>query len=186
MGWTLLIGGVVLWTAAHLFKRLAPEARAKLGEPGKGLTALLLVASVVMMVFGYRWAEGAVFWGREGWNTGLNNLLMLLAFYSYAASGAKGAKVWWGTKTRHPQLIGFSLWAVAHLLVNGDTPSFVLFGGLLAWALAEMAIINRQEGPFVPPPRAPVKKEVVAVVATLVVYVVVAGIHAWAGYNPFG
>jgi uncharacterized membrane protein len=29
------------------------------------------------------------------------------------------------------------IWAVAHLLVNGDTPSFVLFGGIGLWALAD-------------------------------------------------
>ncbi|MEM8577319.1 MAG: NnrU family protein, partial [Pseudomonadota bacterium] len=53
---TLLIAGLLLWSAAHWFKRLAPEARARLGDPGKGLVALLIVASVVMMIFGYRWA----------------------------------------------------------------------------------------------------------------------------------
>ena len=186
MGWALLIGGVVLWTAAHLFKRLAPAARARLGEPGKGLAALLLVLSVVMMVFGYRWADGPVWWGAEGWRVHLNNLLMVLAFYSYAASGAKGAKIWWGTKTRHPQLIGFVLWSVAHLLVNGDAASVVLFGGLGAWAVAQMAVTNAQDGPFVPPPRAPVRKEVVAVVVTAVVVVVVMAIHWWLGVSPVG
>ena len=182
----LLIAGVLLWSGAHLFKRLAPETRARLGEPGKGLVALLLVASVVMMVFGYRWADGPVWWGAVGWRVHVNNLLMVLAFYSYAASGAKGAKVWWGTKTRHPQLIGVSLWSVAHLLVNGDAPSFVLFGGLLAWALVQMAVINAQEGPFVPPPRAPLRKEVVAVVVTVVVVIVVMAIHWWLGVSPVG
>lgn len=186
MGWGLLVGGVALWSAAHLFKRVAPERRARLGEPGKGLVALALVASVAMMVLGHRWAEGPIWWGAHPALVGVNNVLVLLAFYSFAASGAKGAKVWWGTKTRHPQLIAISVWAVAHLLVNGDAESLVLFGGLLLWAVVEMRVIDRQEGPFVPPPRAPAKKEVVAVVVTLVVYVVVAGIHAWVGYNPFG
>ncbi|WP_411892398.1 NnrU family protein [Yoonia sp. SDW83-1] len=182
----LLIAGVALWWAVHLFKRIAPGPRARLGEPGKGLVALLLVGSIILMVIGYRSAEGAFYWGRDPMWVGINNLLMVPAFYFYAASGAKGAKIWLGTKVRHPQLTGFSIWAVAHLLVNGDTPSFVLFGGLLIWAIVEILLINAQEGPWTPPPRAPFKKEIVAIVVTIVVVVVVMGIHYWLGVPPWG
>ncbi|MCK0095122.1 NnrU family protein [Yoonia sp. F2084L] len=182
----LLIAGVALWWAAHLFKRLAPGPRAKLGEPGKGLVTVLIVVSIVLMVLGYRAAEGAVYWGREPMWVGINNLLMVLAFYFYAASGAKGAKIWLGTKVRHPQLTGFSIWAFAHLLVNGDTPSFILFGGLLVWAIVEILLINTQEGPWNRPPQAPFKKEIVAVVITLVIVGVVMGIHYALGVTPWG
>ncbi len=182
----LLIAGVALWWAAHLFKRIAPGPRARLGEPGKGLVALLLVGSIILMVIGYRSAEGAFYWGRDPMWVGINNILMVLAFYFYAASGAKGAKIWLGTKVRHPQLTGFSIWAIAHLLVNGDTPSFVLFGGLLIWAIIEILLINAQEGSWTPPPRAPFKKEIVAIVVTIVVVVVVMGVHYWLGVPPWG
>jgi uncharacterized membrane protein len=37
--------------------------------------------------------------------------------------------------TRHPFLWGVALWAAAHLLVNGDAASLVLFGSLLALAV---------------------------------------------------
>ena len=183
---TLLILGVALWWAAHLFKRLAPGPRAKLGEPGKGLVALSLVGSVVLMVLGYRAAEGTVYWGRDPMWVGINNLLMVIAFYFYAASAAQGQKIWLGTKVRHPQLTGFSIWAVAHLLVNGDTPSFILFGGLLVWAIVEILIINAQEGPWQRPGRAPAKKEVVAIVVTIVVVTVVMAVHYALGVTPWG
>lgn len=182
----ILIAGLALWWAAHLFKRLAPEARAKLGEPGKGVMAVAILASIVLMVIGYRQANGAVFWGRSPATVGINNLLMILAFYAYAASAAKDAKVWLGTKLRHPQLTGFSIWAVAHLLVNGEVESLILFGGLLAWALFEIRLINAQEGAWTPPPRAPVKKEITAVGVTLVVVIVVMLIHNWLGVAPWG
>lgn len=55
----LLILGVALWSAAHLFKRVAPGLRQPLGNAGKGIAALLLVASLVMMVLGYRQAESS-------------------------------------------------------------------------------------------------------------------------------
>ena len=179
----LLLLGLALWWGAHLWKRVAPDSRASFGDRGKGLVAAALVLSIVLMVIGYRGWDGTFYWGRSPAMTGINNLLVLLAFYLFAASG-KGTRV---TKViRHPQLTAVCLWAVAHLLVNGDTPSFVLFGGLLAWALVEMAVINRAEGPRGAYHAPPVKSEVIAVVATVVVFAVVALIHLWLGYNPFG
>lgn len=179
----LLISGVALWWAAHLFKRVAPERRAALGEKGKGLVAVLLVLSVFLMARGYGQAEGPVWWGRSPATTGINNLLMLLAFYLYAADGMGTRVTAW---IRHPQLTGFSLWAVAHLLVNGDLASFVLFGGLLVWALVEIMLLNRagawkrRTGPF------PARKEIMAAVGAVVVMLVVGLIHGWIGPWPFG
>lgn len=182
-----LILGLALWFAAHLFKRLAPGLRAGLGEgPGKGLVTVALLIAVVLMVHGYRTAEGAFFWGRSPALTGINNLLMLLAFYVFGASAAKGEKVWLGTKIRHPQLTAVKIWALAHLLVNGDVPSFVLFGGLLAWAVVEVIVINRAEGPWTPPAQAPARKELVLLGITVVLFAAVAWVHMWLGYSPFG
>ena len=183
---TLLILGLALWVGAHLFKRLAPGVHGALGSKAKPLVAVLLVASVVMMVVGYRAADGAVYWGRSPALVGINNLLMVLAFYVYAVGGPKGPRIWLGTKLRHPQLIGFSIWAFAHLLVNGDAESIILFGGLLAWAQAEIAIINMQDGPWTPPARAPMKKEIIYIVAAIVGTVVVMVIHNFLGVQPWG
>ena len=178
-----LILGLALWWGAHLFKRIAPEARARLGDRAKRPVALALLVSIVLMVIGYRTAGGPVWWGRTPMLTGINNLLILFAFYLFAASGMKTGIT---RRLRHPQLTAFSLWAVAHLLVNGDFPSFVLFAGLLVWALVEMWAINRAERTWSPPHPAPVSKEVQAVIGALVTFGLVAAIHAWLGYNPFG
>ncbi|SEW28663.1 NnrU protein [Cognatiyoonia koreensis] len=184
----LLISGVVLWWAAHLFKRLAPDLRARMGTPGKGVMALLIVASVVLMVIGYRGAETTFYWGPSAALVGVNNLLMVVAFYIYAVGGPGPGKprVWLGTKMRHPQLTGFSIWAIAHLLVNGDIASFVLFGGLLVWAFVEIALINTQDPEWTPPPRGAAKKEIIYVVLTLVIVAVVMAIHNWLGVRPWG
>lgn len=179
----ILILGVALWAGAHLFKRLAPATRAGLGDKGRGLVALAIVASVVLMVIGYKMADGAVFWGRHPATVGINNLLMILSVYLFAASGMKTAIA---RKMRHPMLAAFKTWALAHLLVNGDVQSFVLFGGLLAWAVFAMIKINRAEPSWTPPAPAPMKKEIMAVVGTVLVYGVIAMVHLWLGANPFG
>lgn len=184
----LLILGLLLWTAVHFWKRAAPHHRAKFGDAGKGIVAGGIAVSILLMIFGYRSWDGTFYWGRTSAMTGINNLLIVVGFYVYATGGPGPGKprTWLGRTLRHPQLVGFSLWAVAHLVVNGDTPSFVLFGGLLVWALATMAIINRAEPEWTPAPAAPASKEIVPVVATIVLVAVIGGIHAWLGYNPFG
>jgi uncharacterized membrane protein len=44
--------------------------------------------------------------------------------------------------TRHPFLWGVALWALMHLIVNGDLASLVLFGSLLLLSLAGTAVID--------------------------------------------
>lgn len=179
---TLLILGILLWTIPHLLKRLAPGLREGWGEKGKGPLSLAMLAGIVLMVIGYRAAEGAFFWGRSPMMVGINNLLLLVSIYMFAAAGMKTALA---RKMRHPMLWATVLWAVGHLLVNGDTPSFVLFGSMAVWALLTMALINRA-GPWVPPAAKPARFEAMALVGTLLVYGAIAGVHIWLGYPTFG
>lgn len=183
MGIAILILGLALWCAGHFFKRAAPDARAGMGAKARGPITLVLLGGVILMVIGYRMSDGAVFWGRHPATVGINNLLMLLSIYLFAAAGMKTALA---RKMRHPMLAGVKAWALAHLLVNGDTASFILFGGLLAWAVAEVIVINRAEPDWTPPPPAPRRKEVIAVLASVVLYAVIAAVHYALGYPVFG
>ena len=178
-----LILGLLIWTGAHLFKRLAPGPRAAMGDAGKGAVAVAILAGVVLMVIGYRAADGAFLWGRTPMLAGINNLLMLLSVYMFAASGMKTALA---RKMRHPMLGAVKVWALGHLLVNGDVPSFVLFGGLLGWAVIEMIMINKAEPEWTRPEPAPMQKEIMAVVGAVVVFGGIALIHSWLGYPVFG
>ena len=61
-----------------------------------------------------------------------------------------------------------------------------LFGGLLLWALVEIAVINRT-APWTPPAHpVPIRKEWTSALATVVVFVVVGLVHGWIGPDPFG
>lgn len=181
----MLILGLILWIGAHYFKRLAPDARARLGDPGKGLVALLIVASLVLMILGYRAADFISVWYPPSFMVHVNNLLMLLALWVYGSSAAKGAKAWPAYKTRHPQLLGFKIWAFAHLLVNGDLASIILFGGLLGWAVVSVILINRAEPDWTPPAPAGRATYIRLAVISLVLFAVITGIHIWLGVSPF-
>ena len=184
---TLLILGLLLWTATHFLKRLAPAARAslqeKMGDGSKGVIAALMVISIVMMVIGYRGADTAVFWGRSPAMTGINNLLMIVAI---ALLGVNSSKSRFRGKLRHGMLSGVVVWAVAHLLVNGDVASIVLFGGLAAWAIAHMLILNSTTEPDPPFEDGTVAGDVKLLLITLVLYAIISGVHTWLGYLPFG
>ncbi len=180
---TLLIGGLILWTVAHFFKRVTPDLRSSLGNAGKGIVAVLIIISVVMMVKGFQAAPEDVIYEAPGWGKPVNNLLMLVAVALMGMGNSKGRARSW---LRHPMLIGLLVWSGAHILVNGDVASLVLFGGLAAWALVTMALINRAEGPWQRPEPGPASSDVKWLVISAVVFAVIAGIHVWIGPSPFG
>ena len=178
---TLLVPGILLWVGAHFFKRAAPDARARMGDTGKGLVALALLVSLVLMVIGYRGAAFVNVWYPPSFMVHINNLLMLVAFFVFGLSATTGSL---RGKLRHPQLLAVKIWAVAHLLANGDLASIVLFGSMLLWAGAEVAVINRAEAWDRPAPGDP-KRNVLLVVITVVAFTLTAAIHAWLGVWPF-
>ena len=80
---------------------------------------------------------------------------MFLAVALMGAGQSKGhARSW----LRHPMLTGVLVWAFAHLLVNGDVASLILFGWMAAWALASMALINAREPAWVRPAPGPCER----------------------------
>lgn len=181
----LLILGMILWVGAHYFKRLMPQQRAALGNKGKGVIAVAIVASLVLIIIGYRGAPTINVWYPPSFFVHINNLLMVLAFWVYGSSAAKGAKAWPANKTRHPQLLAVKIWAFAHLLVNGDLAAIILFGGMLAWAVGSVILINKADPNWTPPPAAGKTTYIRLAVITLVMLIVVIGIHSWLGVSPF-
>ena len=178
----LLILGLILWIGAHLFKRIAPGKRAEMGAKGRGPIALTILASVALMVLGYRAAEYVPVYTPIPGMGHLNNLLMLGAVFLFGVGNAKGLLA---DKIRHPMLTGMVVFTCAHLLVNGDLASVILFGGLGLWALAEMVVINRAEAAWDRPAPGTIRGDIKNAVITLVIYAVVTGIHIWLGHNPF-
>ncbi|MGR3622764.1 NnrU family protein [Pseudophaeobacter sp.] len=180
---TLLVLGILLWWGAHFLKRVAPGIREPMGDKGKGIIALVLVASIVLMVIGYRSAESYELGAYPPFLRHINNLLVLIAIYFMSPGPAKGALFY---KMRHPMLTGFSLWAAAHLLVNWDPASFVLFGGLWAWSITQKLVINKAEPNWTPGPKGSIAKDAMFLVASVVLMGVIGYIHGLVGPSPFG
>lgn len=185
MVWLVL--GVVLWSAVHLIPGVAAASRAKaigrLGEQRyKGLFTLAIVTSLVLIVVGWRSAPAIGLYAPPSWGDWAAATMVLVALILFAASAlASNLKRW----IRHPQLTGVALWALAHLLANGDLRSLVLFGALGSWAVVEMLAINRRDGARTRPDPLPWAGELKPVLGGLIVYAALFWVHPYLfGVSP--
>lgn len=172
--------GVIIWSLAHLFPSIMPGAReqlvAKLGEKSyRGLFALVIIGALILIVFGWKTTVPSTVYSPPLTASALTSLLILIAFVLFFASQAPG-----NIKRfiRHPQMTGVLLWGVAHLLTNGDSRSVTLFGGLTAWAIFEVLMINRRDGEWQRPEPAAIRLDVITTVIALVAFSAVAYFHA--------
>ncbi len=181
--------GVILWSVAHVIPSLAPGVRARLierlGDKGYKIGfALTIVGSIILMVIGWRSAAADVVYEPPGFGRHLAMLLMLIAFLLFAfAHGKSNLKRF----IRHPQLTALVVWAIAHLLANGDSRSVTLFGVLGVWALIEMVLINRRDGAAILPEPRPWSAEAKPVIIGVVMYVIFILLHPFLfGVSPIG
>ncbi|MEO1733318.1 MAG: NnrU family protein [Pseudomonadota bacterium] len=183
MGWIILVLGVLLWAAPHFFKRALPVQRASMGDPGKGAVAIGIFAGIVLMIIGYRMVPYVDVWTPPSFMVHINNLLVLLAIFLMSPAPKRGKLL---AGMRHPMLTGFKAWAFAHLLVNGDLASIILFGGLLAWAVVEVIVINKAEpGWSKQASDGSYAMDAMFFAGSIVLLAIIGYIHNWLGVWPF-
>ena len=177
---SLLVFGIIAWSLAHLFPAIFPGTRAtlknRLGEgPYRGLFSLLILVALLMIVFGWKFAVPSALYVPPLAAGPVTSGLILIGFVLFFASRVTG-----NIKRfiRHPQMVGTLFWAVAHLLTNGDSRSVALFGGLAVWAILEVITIDRRDGAWQKPTRAPVKLDIVSVVIGLAAFALVFYFHS--------
>ena len=169
----MLVLGILLWAVVHLFVALGVDARKKIIDaiglnPYKGLFSLTLVLALVLIVMGWKAMPEGVLYSPPA---GLRHLTMLLMPLAVILFMSARAPTDIKQLIRHPQLTGVKLWAVAHLLSNGETRSVILFGGMLAWAVLEVIFINRRDGAWNKPAPAGALKTTISAVIGLIVTV---------------
>ncbi|MGD8978130.1 MAG: NnrU family protein [Gammaproteobacteria bacterium] len=174
----LLILGVALWALVHLFPVLAPARRAalseRLGQRYRGLFSFLILTSLALIVIGWRGTIPTLVYPPQVWGRHLAYLLVLIAFVLFAAAKSENNI---RRLVRHPMLTAVLIWAIGHLLANGDIRSVILFSGMGLWAVTEMVLISRREGAWQKPAAVPVTKDLFTVVIGAVVMVVFMLLH---------
>ncbi len=146
---TLLIVGLVVFLGIHTLTTLrAPRAAlvSGLGEgPYKGLYSLIAAVGLVLIVWGfgiYRNTAYYQLWHPPQWLHPVAMVLMWPAFVALAAAYSPAGRI--KATLRHPMLVSVKIWALAHLLANGDLGGIVLFGSLLLWSGYDRMTLKRR------------------------------------------
>jgi uncharacterized membrane protein len=148
MGLAIMIIGLAVFLGAHTLVALRPQRAtviARLGEgPYKGLFALASLIGILLIGYGfarYRAAGYVDIWVPPHWIRHVTEALVwpaiILVVAAYVPSNIKRV-------VRHPMLAGVKLWALAHLLANGDLGSIILFGSILAWAVYDRIAVKQR------------------------------------------
>ena len=145
----ILLFGLVIFLGIHVVPT-APAARAelrlKIGEGGyKALFSLASLLGFVLIVWGFarvRYGNGDVqLWVPPVWTKHIAFALMPFAFILLAAAYIPSHI---RTRAKHPMLAAVKVWALAHLIANGDLAGLLLFGSFLAWAVYDRISVKRR------------------------------------------
>ena len=137
---TCLIIGLVLFLGAHSIRIVADawrtQAIASWGEkPFKGVYTLIALVGFYAMVTGYAEArlQTVALWTPPIATRHISVLLMLLASVLMAAAYVPRNHL--KLRMGHPMVLSVKVWALAHLLANGNLADVVLFGSFLLWSV---------------------------------------------------
>jgi uncharacterized membrane protein len=141
----LFLAGIVIFFGAHLFTALARKARAGLVErlgalPYKGLYSIVSLIGFALIIIGWRSAEASVLYTPPAWTRHVAYLLTLFAFIALAAAYLPKGRI--AATLKHPMLANVKAWAFAHLLVNGEVRSVILFGAFLAYGVIDRIAVK--------------------------------------------
>lgn len=182
----MMIAGLLLWSGVHFVPSLAQPLKKSwigaMGESGYKLSfAAIVIASLLLIIFGWRQTLPTHVYALP---LAVKHLSMLLMVFAFVLFGAAKHPTRIKRYIRHPQLASVIVWAVAHLLVNGDSRSIVLFGGMAVWAVLEMIFINRREGAWIKPPAPDWREEFKGLAISAVMLVVVIIAHPYIAGVP--
>jgi uncharacterized membrane protein len=175
MGLAIMILGLAVFLGGHAFVTFRAEraaAIARVGEwPYKGYFSLFALAGIVLICIGfpqYRDAGLIELWHPPAWARHVTVALMWPAVICVVAAYIRGdiQRV-----LKHPMLVGVKLWALAHLIANGDLGGIILFGSILAWAVFDRITLKRRSDPGAPAiPSGGRRNDIIAIVVGTLLY----------------
>jgi uncharacterized membrane protein len=193
-GLAIMIVGLAVFLGSHTLITLRPQRAALIGRigegPYKGLFALVSLVGILLIGYGFaRYRAGGYIdiWMPPRWTRHVTELLVWPAIIVIVAAYIPGEIK---RVLKHPMLVGVKLWAVAHLLSNGDLGSIILFASILAWAVYDRISLKRRTdapAPAVATGGGYRNDFIVVVVGTLVYFVLGFWFHPWViGVPVFG
>ncbi len=147
----LFLVGLVVFFGLHFFSAVRSRAdgqdlREELGQgPYMGLYSLVSLVGFGLIVYGFgeARAEGyGALYSPPVWMRHLNLLLMVPALILLVASQLPTGRI--KKRTRHPMLLAVKIWAIGHILSNGEVVSLILFGSFLGYAVFDRIMVKKR------------------------------------------
>ena len=162
--------GIIILIGIHLLpsnQALRNRLVAMIGLwPYKGLFAVIALIGLILIVIGKTDAETVIMWETPDWARIISLLLMpVTCIFIVAAYLPSNIKRF----TPHPMLWGISLWAILHLVSNGDVASIILFSAIGIYALFDIWSANMR-GAKVSDIIFPLMKDIIVIVIGLIIY----------------
>ncbi len=145
----VLVLGLVIFLGLHfvpLFPGVKGQIQARLGAGlYKSLFSIASVIGLLLIIYGKIIAHPSpIWWTPPDWSRHLAFTLVPIGLLLLISAYAPGHIRRW---VRHPMLAGTALWALAHLLVNGEAANILLFGGFLIWSASCYVLALFRESP---------------------------------------
>lgn len=190
----LLILGLILFIVAHSTRIFTDDWRSRmlerLGEKRwKVLITLVSIAGFGLMIIGYGQARltPLPLWEPPIAARNVALILNLLAFFLVAAAYVPRNII--KEKIGHPMVAGVKIWALAHLISNGNLADVILFGSLLVWAVLNFRSSRKRDrmNEVEYPAGTVLGTRVTLAIGAIVWYVFLQWLHVrWIGVSPLG
>jgi len=176
VGLIVMVAGLVVFLGTHLVTTQRDLRGALIKRYGasvyKVAYSVLSGIGLLLIIYGfsrYRATGWINVWYPPTGMRHLALLLMLPASVIFVSAYLRG-HIW--RTLKHPMLVAIKIWALAHLLANGDLGSIILFGSILGWAVFDRISLKHRDDAGGPPiPFGGVRNDVLAVVVGTIVYV---------------
>ncbi|MDY6993914.1 MAG: NnrU family protein, partial [Pseudomonadota bacterium] len=141
----LLIIGLLILIGIHLLPSVPIQRQQLINRLGETVYQLIFsviaLIGLIILIMGKAQAQLIPLWQPPAWGADVALFVMPLVFIllvaAYIPSHLKKL-------TPHPLLWGVILWALAHLLTNGDLASIILFASLAVFSVFDIISANKR------------------------------------------
>ena len=175
---TILLSGLVIFFGIHavpLFPSFKASLQSRFGEMRfKGVYSMVALTGFALILFGMSRAEFRPVFTPPAWSPLIANLAMPVAFCLLVAAYVPNN---FRRVIRNPMLSGVLVWALAHLIANGDLASILLFGLFGTYSVIDIISVNRRSSAATPA-KQPLQKDALVLVIGFAAFWIVRYFHA--------